>query len=83
LLNLILFIAIFIYQARARISPRDFFRTMQPPAYSKFNVSSGFPTHDLQGEPLTKGTLKKCEKEWNKQNDAHSKWLAKQSENIF
>jgi hypothetical protein len=48
----------------------------QTDIYSAFD-STGMPTHDKAGEPLTKGALKKLQKEFEKQKDANDKYNAK------
>eukprot|EP00595_Chromulina_sp_UTEXLB2642_P003520 CAMPEP_0196765336 /NCGR_PEP_ID=MMETSP1095-20130614/8007_1 /TAXON_ID=96789 ORGANISM="Chromulina nebulosa, Strain UTEXLB2642" /NCGR_SAMPLE_ID=MMETSP1095 /ASSEMBLY_ACC=CAM_ASM_000446 /LENGTH=594 /DNA_ID=CAMNT_0042123213 /DNA_START=200 /DNA_END=1980 /DNA_ORIENTATION=+ len=51
--------------ARKQISPNDLFRS-QTDLYSLFD-EDGVPTHDQLGEKLSKTTIKKLRKEWEKQ----------------
>lgn len=43
--------------------------------YSKFDPETGIPSHDLTGEPISASALKKLKKEWEKQKEAHDKYL--------
>ena len=61
-------------EAKAKIAPQDIFRGMTD-LYSKFD-ESGIPTHDKDGEPLTKGQTKKVQKDYAKQKEVHEKYLA-------
>lgn len=60
---------------KARQHPRDMFRN-QTELYSAFD-SDGLPTHDSKGEPLAKAAVKRLQKEWAKQKEAHEKYLSK------
>ena len=57
---------------RARVAPEDLFRHLTD-QYSNFDAVTGIPTHNAAGEELSKGTLKKLQKEWEKQKEAHEK----------
>jgi cysteinyl-tRNA synthetase len=61
--------------ARAMIPPADLFRG-QTDLYSQFD-ESGMPTHDAKGEPLSKSSVKKLQKEFEKQVADHQKYLVK------
>ncbi len=52
-------------EARKKIPPQEFFRG-QTDLYSLFD-ENGIPTHDAAGEPLSKSSIKKLRKEWEKQ----------------
>jgi len=45
----------------SKIPPDQFFRHKDPELYSKFD-SNGIPTHDADGEPLSKSARKKLQK---------------------
>ena len=47
--------------------------------YSKYD-ENGMPTHGSDNEPLTKGQLKKAQKEFNGQQKKHEKYLKKQEQ---
>lgn len=63
----------------AKVPPSEMFkiRTTETgaPMYSKFD-ERGVPTHDAEGEELTKGAKKKAEKEYEAQRKAHEKYLS-------
>ena len=61
-------------EAKAKIAPQDMFRGMID-LYSKFD-ESGIPTHDKDGEPLTKSQTKRVQKDYAKQKEIHEKYLA-------
>ena len=63
-------------EERAKIPPQQMFLT-DTELYSAFDTVTGLPTHDKQGEPLSKGVQKKLAKEQAKQKEAHDKYLAK------
>ena len=60
---------------KAKISPTVMFLD-QKALYSAFD-STGMPTHDAAGEPLSKGALKKLQKDYEKQKESHEKHIAK------
>jgi cysteinyl-tRNA synthetase len=60
---------------KAKISPTVMFLD-QKTLYSAFD-STGMPTHDAAGEPLSKGALKKLQKDYDKQKESHEKHIAK------
>ena len=64
-------------EAKAKIPPKEMFLNMTD-LYSKFD-DEGVPTHDKDGEPLSKGAAKKLQKEYAKQKDLHEKYLASAS----
>lgn len=66
-------------EARAKIPPSELFKSCTD-LYSKFD-ENGLPTHDKDGEPLSKSALKKVEKEYKKQQEVYEKYLAKQTNN--
>ena len=47
------------------IAPEDMFKS-QLELYSKFD-EEGIPTHDVNGEKITKSSYKKLRKDWEKQ----------------
>jgi glutaminyl-tRNA synthetase len=63
-------------EARMKISPEDFFRCAEEfkGRFTKFDESTGMPTHDADGLELTKSMLKKLEKEKQKHIKQLSKW---------
>ena len=61
-------------EEKNKLPPADMFR-QQTDLYSAFSPS-GLPTHDAKGEPLSKKSLKRLEKEFEKQKEAHAKYLA-------
>lgn len=69
-------------EALAKVPPSDMFRSARDavgaPLYSAFD-ERGVPTRDAAGEELSKGTLKRLQKEHDKQREAHDKYLAKQA----
>lgn len=64
-------------EAKAKIHPKDMFLSMTD-LYSTFG-DDGTPSHDKAGEPLSKGALKKLQKEYSKQLELHEKHVAKVS----
>eukprot|EP01006_Ploeotia_vitrea_P032592 TRINITY_DN64783_c1_g2_i1.p1 TRINITY_DN64783_c1_g2~~TRINITY_DN64783_c1_g2_i1.p1 ORF type:complete len:689 (+),score=2.70 TRINITY_DN64783_c1_g2_i1:63-2129(+) len=58
-------------EEKAKINPNDMFRGMTD-LYSQFD-EKGIPTHDIKNEPLSKGALKKLQKEYNKQLELYEK----------
>ncbi len=61
---------------QAKVDPRSMFLHLTD-QYSAFD-ENGMPTKDAVGEPLSKGVLKKLQKDFGKQQEAHEKYLAKQ-----
>jgi cysteinyl-tRNA synthetase len=61
---------------RAKIPPEQMFRN-QTELYSAFDATTGVPTHNAAGEELSKGSLKKLQKDWEKQKEQHEKYLEK------
>lgn len=61
-------------EEKNKVAPEDMFRH-QTDLYSAF-AASGLPTHDAKGEPLSKKSLKRLEKEHEKQKEAYAKYLA-------
>ncbi len=61
-------------EAKAKIPPKELFSDSTD-LYSKFD-DEGVPTHDKDGEALSKGAIKKLQKEYAKQKDLHEKFLA-------
>ena len=57
--------------AKAYLDPREMFRS-QVELYSAFDLE-GLPTHDSQGQVLSKNALKKLKKEWTKQKKVFDK----------
>jgi cysteinyl-tRNA synthetase len=62
---------------RAKVAPSTMFLN-QPLLYSQYDAE-GVPTHDQAGEPLSKGVLKRLQKEFAKQKEVHDKYNAKQN----
>ena len=58
-----------------RIPPGELFRTKYKGKYSKFD-EDGVPTHDGEGEALTKSAKKKLLKEYRRHKDRHDKLMA-------
>lgn len=56
---------------KMKIPPEKMF--LNDPQYSKFD-EKGLPTHDKEGNPLSKKTLKYVEKEFEKQAKSHEEW---------
>ena len=52
-------------EARSKIDPKDLFKLAEEYTgkYSKFDDETGLPTHDAEGEALTKSAIKKLKKE--------------------
>jgi cysteinyl-tRNA synthetase len=63
-------------EARARVPASQLFLSMTD-MYSKFDADTGIPTHDKDGEPLSKGAAKKLQKEHAKQVELNEKFAAK------
>ena len=55
---------------RMYISPKDYFRE-KTDLYSVFDIV-GVPTHDASGKELSKSTIKKLKKEWEKQEKLYN-----------
>ncbi len=55
----------FCIKARMCVRPEDMFKS-QTDLYSAFDAE-GIPTHDAQGQELSKNGVKKLKKEWEKQ----------------
>lgn len=62
-------------EAKAKIPPSEMFLS-QTDLYSAFDAT-GMPTHDKAGEPLSKGAIKKLQKQMASQAEAHEKYLAR------
>jgi cysteinyl-tRNA synthetase len=60
-------------EEKARVAPEDLFRHLTD-QYSNFDSVTGIPTHTAAGEELSKGALKKLQKEWEKQKELHEKY---------
>ncbi|KAI9327242.1 tRNA synthetases class I (C) catalytic domain-containing protein [Zopfochytrium polystomum] len=66
-------------QARNRIRPEDMFRDEEGQRlYSKWDAK-GIPTHDAQGEELSKKKSKNLQKEWDAQSKRYEKYQAESS----
>lgn len=63
-------------EAKARIHPSSYFQETQGEKFSKYDAE-GLPTHDKEGEPLSKGVLKKLGKELETHKKAHEKVVGK------
>ncbi|CAD5114673.1 unnamed protein product [Dimorphilus gyrociliatus] len=59
------------------IPPSEMFKN--DTSYSQFD-EEGVPTHDSNGEPLSKSCVKGLKKKYTTQKKNHDKWLAKQKE---
>eukprot|EP00744_Colponema_vietnamica_P004930 GILI01007292.1.p1 GENE.GILI01007292.1~~GILI01007292.1.p1 ORF type:complete len:695 (-),score=255.22 GILI01007292.1:212-2137(-) len=64
-------------EEKARVPPSDMFRS-QTDKYSLFD-DKGVPTHDNTGAELSKGVLKKLQKEYEKQEKAYADIMKKDS----
>jgi len=62
-------------EEKAKVHPRDLFTPLTH-QWGKFDAE-GLPTHDKEGEPISKAALKKCQKEYSKQMEAYEKAMAK------
>jgi cysteinyl-tRNA synthetase len=63
-------------EEKAKVDPATMFLSMTD-LYSAFD-ENGVPTHDATTkEPLSKGAIKKLQKEWEKQKESYDKYLAK------
>ena len=60
-----------------KINPKEMF-TSQTEKYSKFD-EDGVPTHDHEGNAVTKSSLKNLRKQWEKQKELYEKYLASQA----
>ena len=60
---------------KAKVPPSEMFLD-QVALYSAFDAT-GMPTHDKAGEPLSKGAVKKLQKDYEKQKEAHDKYNSK------
>jgi len=61
---------------RAQIPPSVYFQRTQGDKFSGYDPE-GFPTHDKEGNPLSKGVLKKLGKEWEGHKKAYAKAVGK------
>ena len=66
-------------EALAKIPPEQLFRD-KTDLYSAFDAD-GIPTHDAAGQPLTKGLLKRLQKEMEKHRELYNKAQEKQVSN--
>jgi cysteinyl-tRNA synthetase len=64
-------------EEKAKVHPKDLFTPLTH-LWSKFG-EDGLPTHDKEGEPISKAALKKCQKEYSKQMELYEKAMAKMS----
>lgn len=55
---------------------KDWFRTFETAAYSKFDETTGLPTHKADGKPLNDQIKNKLQKTINSQEAKYQKWLA-------
>lgn len=62
---------------KMKVPPQELFRSLSPPQYSQFSAD-GLPTHDLEGNAMTKSQLKKLKKEQDKQKKLYESYLAQQ-----
>ncbi len=66
-------------EARARVLPSEYFREQEEEGGGKkwggFDAE-GFPTVDAGGEALSKGAVKRLQKEWEAHKKAHAKVMA-------
>jgi len=63
---------------KGRVPPEQLFRD-QTDKYSKFD-EKGLPTHDNEGNPISKNALKKLAKEYEAQGKLHEAWSKSQVE---
>lgn len=60
-------------QAMSSVDPREMFKIGEEASkYSKWDAQ-GIPTHDFSGEPLSKSSMKKLKKDWDKQKKLFEK----------
>lgn len=60
-------------EEKAKVPAEEMFRSMTD-LYSRFEQSTGIPTHDAVGEELSKGATKKLKKDWDKQKELNEKY---------
>ena len=62
---------------RMQIEPKDFFKTVEEyqGKYSKFDEETGVPTHDAEGNELTKSAIKKLQKDLAKHVKQRTAWF--------
>lgn len=64
-------------KVRMQIEPKDFFKKAEEyqGKYSKFNEETGVPTHDAEGNELTKSAIKKLQKDLAKHTKQRTAWF--------
>lgn len=62
---------------KGKLSPKEMFKSSSE--FSKWD-SDGLPTHDAQGEEISKSRAKKLKKEWDQQAKLHEAYLAELSQ---
>jgi cysteinyl-tRNA synthetase len=62
-------------EEKAKVPPEEMFRSMTD-QFSAFDLTTGMPTLDIKGEPISKKLQKKLEKDMEKQREVHQKYLA-------
>lgn len=64
-------------------TPQEMFRSSEEEAskYSAFD-DDGVPTHDADGEPLSKSALKKLRKKWTIQKTKYDRWLERSNKSV-
>jgi cysteinyl-tRNA synthetase len=66
-------------EAQKRVPPSELFRR-ETDKYSQFN-ENGMPTHDTDGNPITKSQLKKLEKLYTQQKKMYEEYLKTSPQN--
>jgi len=61
--------------ARMSLKPQDMFRKYTD-LYSAFNID-GIPTHDATGHEISKSSIKKLQKDWEKQKKLYESFLTR------
>ena len=61
-------------EEKAKVPPIEMFLGMND-LYSVFDATTGMPTHDKAGEPLSKAAVKKLQKEYEKQTELYNKYM--------
>lgn len=65
---------------KGKVPPSDLFRQPQTSDFSQWDAD-GLPTHDKDGQEISKAKRKKCVKEWDAQKKLHeeyTKWKSSQ-----
>lgn len=70
-------------EARMKLDPKDLFRLGEEykGKYSQFDPNTGIPTHDAEGNELTKSNMKNLKKDQEKHKNAQIKWNKDKTKN--